>query len=285
MENILEINNLSKSYDSFQLKNISFSLPKGSIMGFVGENGAGKSTTIKLILNLIKRDGGSIRALGLDNIKDEKKLKEQLGIVLDECHFQDTLNAKQISLIMSKIFKNWDEDLYNDYLKRFNLPKEKALKEYSKGMKVKLSISVALSHHPKLLILDEATSGLDPMVRNEILDVFLDFIQDEEHGVLISSHIISDLEKVADYITFIHQGEIIFTEDKDYILESYGLLKCGTKDFDSIDREDIVAYEKGSFGYNVLIKDRKRLQEKYNSFVIDRANIEDIMLLYTRGNK
>ncbi len=285
VENILEINNLTKEYDGFKLNNISFNLPKGSIMGLVGENGAGKSTTIKLILNLIKRKSGTIKVFGLDNIKDEKEIKEQLGVVLDESNFHDNLNSKDVSSIMSRIYKNWDTPLFESYLKKFNLPEKKIIKEYSRGMKMKLSIAVALSHHPKLLILDEATSGLDPMVRNEILDVFLDFIQDENHSILISSHIISDLEKAADYITFIYQGEIVFSEEKDSLLESYGILKCGGEDFKTLDKESMVAFEKSSFGYNVLIKNRHSLPERYNKFIIDKPSLEDIMLLYTRRDR
>ena len=226
MENVLVVRNLSKRYDEFQLKNVSFSLPKGCIMGLVGENGAGKSTTIKLILNLINRDGGSVSIFGKDNLTHEKTIKEDLGVVFDESSFPDNLNAKNISLVMKNVYKNWDEGLFYSYLKRFALPAQKKVKDYSRGMKMKLAIAAALSHHPKFLILDEATSGLDPMVREEILDIFLEFIQDEEHSILLSSHIISDLEKIADYVTFIHRGEVLFSEAKDQLLEEYGILKC-----------------------------------------------------------
>ncbi len=285
MENILEINNLSKEYGEFKLKNINLTLPKGSIMGLIGENGAGKSTTIKLILNLAKRKSGDIKIFGLDNIRNEKEIKEQLGVVLDESYFHDNLNSKDVSSIMSRVYKNWDSPVFDSYIEKFKLPEKKIIKEYSRGMKMKLSIAVALSHHPKLLILDEATSGLDPMVRNEILDVLLDFIQDEEHSILVSSHITSDLEKIADYITFIHQGEIVFSEEKDSILDSHGILKCGAEDFKTLDEELIVAFEKSSFGYNVLIKDRHKLSGRYNNFIIDKPSFEDIMLLYTRRDK
>ncbi|WP_426350652.1 ABC transporter ATP-binding protein [Alloiococcus sp. CFN-8] len=285
MKNILEINNLSKDYGEFKLKDINLNLPKGSIMGLIGENGAGKSTTIKLILNLIKRKSGDIKIFGLDNIRNEKEIKEQLGVVLDESYFHDNLNSKDVSSIMSKVYKNWDSPVFDSYLKKFKLPEKKIIKEYSRGMKMKLSIAVALSHNPKLLILDEATSGLDPLVRNEILDVLLDFIQDEEHSILISSHITSDLEKIADYITFIHQGEIVFSEEKDGILDSHGILRCGAEDFKTLDEESIVAFEKSSFGYNVLIKDRQKLSGRYNNFIIDKPTFEDIMLLYTRRDK
>ena len=215
MENAIVVKNLRKNYKDFQLKDISFSVPKGCIMGFVGENGAGKTTTLKGILNLINRDGGSVEIFGMDNIKDEKKIKEDIGVVFDECCFYDSLNPKESSKIMKRIYKNWDGKIFNDYLKKFQIPDKKIIKEFSKGMKMKLSIAIALSHKPKLLIMDEATSGLDPIVREEILDIFLDFIQDEEHSILMSTHITGDLDKIADYITFINNGEIIFSKSKD----------------------------------------------------------------------
>lgn len=210
MENILEIKNLSKKYDSFELKNINIELPKGTIMGFIGENGAGKTTTIKSILNIINKDSGQIKIFGLDN--KETKIKEDIGVVLDDSFLSEYLNPLDINKIMKNIYKNWDEKLYFKYLEDFKLSKEKISKEYSNGMKMKLKIAVALSHHPKLLILDEPTSGLDPIARNEILDIFQEFIQDENKGIFVSSHITSDLEHIADYITFINNGEIIFSK-------------------------------------------------------------------------
>ena len=252
MDKAIEIKGINKNYGDFQLKDVSFSLSKGSIMGFIGENGAGKTTTLKLILNLIKRDSGSIKVMGLDNIKDEKAIKDNIGVVLDDSFFHDNLTPLNINKIMSKIYSKWDEKEYISYIQRFKLPKDKIVKDFSKGMKMKLSIAVALSHKAKLLILDEATSGLDPVVRNEILDVFLDFIQDEENSVLISSHIISDLEKVADYITFIHDGEIVFCESKDVLLYEYGIFKCGLEDFNKLNKKEFLGYEKNTFGYNVI---------------------------------
>ena len=279
MENVLIVRNLSKRYDEFQLKNVSFSLPKGCIMGLVGENGAGKSTTIKLILNLINRDGGSVSIFGKDNLTQEKTIKEDLGVVFDESSFPDNLNAKNISLVMKNVYKNWDEGLFYSYLKRFALPAQKKVKDYSRGMKMKLAIAAALSHHPKFLILDEATSGLDPMVREEILDIFLEFIQDEERSILLSSHIISDLEKIADYVTFIHRGEVLFSEAKDQLLEEYGILKCTHAEFDSLDKDLIVRYRKNQFGVEALVR-RNKLKGKH---LLDPAGIEDIMLFYSKG--
>ena len=285
MEPILKVENLSKKYDGFALKNISFNLPKGSIMGLVGENGAGKTTTIKLILNLIKKDGGNINIFNLDNIEDEQKIKENIGVVFDNSYFHDNLMPKDISKIMNNIYSNWEDDIFLDYLRIFKLPKYKVVKEFSKGMKMKLSIAVALSHNPQLLILDEPTSGLDPIVRSEILDIFLDYIQDEEKSILFSTHITSDLDKIADYITFIHDGEIILSESKEELISNYGIIKCGKNDFQRIAKEDIIGYRKNQFSYEVLLKDKSKNSIKYKDFIIDSANLEDIMLFYIRSEK
>lgn len=281
MENLLEIRNLSKKYEGFYLENINLSLPKGCIMGFVGENGAGKSTTIKLLLNLIHRDSGEIRIFGQDNIKNEKQIKEAIGVVLDESNFPDHMTATNINVVMKNIYKNWDDTVFRNYLEKFGLQKHKTIKDYSRGMKMKLSIATALSHHAKLLILDEATSGLDPLVRDEILDIFLEFIQNEEHSIFISSHIISDLEKSADYITLIHKGKIFFSEAKDKLLDDYGIFKCSHADFATLDQHLIVGYRKNQFGVEALIK-----KNKFNKdFTVDHASIEDIMLYHIRGEE
>lgn len=285
MQYCLEVNNLSKQYSSFALKNISFSLPSGCIMGLIGENGAGKTTTLKAILNLIHTDSGQIRIFGADSIKDEKKIKEDIGIVLDECNFPDGLKAKDVSVMMKHIYQNWDTPLFYEYLKKFDLPDNKKIKEFSRGMKMKLSICAALSHHPKLLILDEATSGLDPIVRNEILDVFLEFIQQEDHSILVSSHITSDLEKIADYITFLHNGEIAFSTSTNSLLYDYAILKCKHSDLSAVEPSDILAYHKGELSCDILIKDRQAAVKKYPDFVIDNTTLEEIMLLLVKGEK
>ena len=282
MDYILNVENLSKDYNDFSLKNINFKVPKGSIMGLIGENGAGKTTTIKLILNLAKKNNGDIKVFGLDHIKDEMKIKENIGVVLDESYFHDNLKPENISVIMANIYDNWDKSLFSYYLEKFKLPKDKIVKKFSKGMKMKLSIAVALSHDPQLLILDEPTGGLDPIVRNEILDIFLEFIQNEEKSILFSTHITSDLDKIADYITFIHEGNIILSESKDELIDSYGILKCGIKDFDGIDKTDIIGYRKSQFAYEILVKNKQKIGNKYKNFVIDPANLEDIMLFYLR---
>ena len=283
MENILEIKNLSKKYDSFELKNINIELPKGTIMGFIGENGAGKTTTIKSILNIINKDSGQIKIFGLDN--KETKIKEDIGVVLDDSFFSEYLNPLDINKIMKNIYKNWDEKLYFKYIEDFKLPKEKISKEYSSGMKMKLKITVALSHHPKLLILDEPTSGLDPIARNEILDIFQEFIQDENKGIFVSSHITSDLEHIADYITFINNGEIIFSKTKDELLESYGIARCSKEQFEKIKKEDYIKYKKNRYEYDVLLENKYEFRKNYNISVIDKPSLEDIMLIYIKGEK
>lgn len=283
MENILEIKNLSKKYDSFELKNINIELPKGTIMGFIGENGAGKTTTIKSILNIINKDSGQIKIFGLDN--KETKIKEDIGVVLDDSFLSEYLNPLDINKIMKNIYKNWDEKLYFKYLEDFKLSKEKISKEYSNGMKMKLKIAVALSHNPKLLILDEPTSGLDPIARNEILDIFQEFIQDENKGIFVSSHITSDLEHIADYITFINNGEIIFSKTKDELLESYGIARCSKEQFDKIKKEDYIKYKKNKYEYDVLIENKYEFRKNYNISVIDKTSLEDIMLIYIKGEK
>lgn len=285
MENILEIKDLSKKYDGFELKNINIKLPKGTIMGFIGENGAGKTTTIKLILNIIKKNEGEIKIFGLDNIKEEKRIKEDIGVVLDDSFLSEYLNPLDINKIMKNIYKNWDEELYFKYINEFKLPKDKISKEYSTGMKMKLKIAVALSHHPKLLILDEPTSGLDPIARNEILDIFQDFIQDKEHGIFVSSHITSDLEHIADYVTFINEGEIVFTKTRDELLEDYGIVKCSDEEFRNIDKKDYIKYKKNRYEVDILIGNQMEFKKKYNISVIDKPTIEDIMLIYVKGGK
>ena len=285
MIHAIEVSNLSKKFDRFQLKNVNLTLPKGSIMGFIGENGAGKTTTIKLMLNQLNSDSGSIRIFGLDHIKDEKRIKNEIGVVFDESYFHDNLKPAHISKIMGRIYTQWDEPLFYDYLGRFKLPVDKITKDLSRGMKMKLSIATALSHHPKLLILDEATSGLDPIVRNEILDLFLEFIQDEDHSILFSSHITSDLEKVADYVTFLHEGEIIFSESKDELLYDYGLLLCGAEDFKTVDKSDVIGHRESRFGHEILVKNKEQMKRKYKGLTIDPVTIEDIMLFYIKGEE
>ncbi len=283
MKNCIEIKGLCKSYGDFSLNNIDLTLPGGSILGLIGENGAGKTTTIKCILNLIRRDAGEITVLGHDNIREEKLAKQDIGLVLDECFFHDTLRPRDVEKILAPAYKNWDSDLFRSYLDKFGLPEKKLIKEFSRGMKMKLSLSAALAHHPKLLILDEATAGLDPVIRDEILDEFLGFIQDEDHAILMSSHITSDLEKVADYIAYIHQGEVVLSDAKDAILDSYGRVGCTAAQLEAIAPDDVLRVRKGSFGCEALVKDRAAFARKYPMLLVERTTLEDIMLFVGKG--
>ncbi|WP_296557827.1 ABC transporter ATP-binding protein [uncultured Acetobacterium sp.] len=285
MINAIEIKNLNKKYQDFQLKDVSFKVPRGSIVGFIGENGAGKTTTIKAMLNLVSRDGGTIEMLGMDTLKDEKKIKESVGVVMDGCNFHDNLKTGDIAKMLASIYKKWNQELYQQYLKKFKLPDNKIIKAFSRGMKMKLQIAVALSHQPDLLILDEATSGLDPIVREEILDVFMDFIQDEEHSILISSHITSDLDKIADYIVFIHQGKILLNEEKETLLSKMGVFKCGEEDFGKLEASEYLRYRKNQFSFEVLVNDKAAIRKKYPNALMDGVTIEQIMLFYGRGGK
>lgn len=277
--NAIEIKNLSKSYGDFTLDNITFNLPTGTILGLVGENGAGKSTTIKLIMHSISADNGTVSVFGQSNQSREFSLsKQDIGVVLDEAYFPEVLTAKNINMVMKNTYTNWNEETYSNYLNKFRLPLDRTFKDYSRGMKMKLSIAVALSHNPKLLILDEATSGLDPMIRDEILDIFNDFTRDETHSVLLSSHIISDLEKICDYIAFIHKGRLVMCEEKDVIMENHTIIKLSPDDFESIPTKAIVSKKKTYYGYEALIKK----MEINNLFKYEKTTLEDIILFMTK---
>lgn len=281
--NSIVVQGLCKRYGDFSLDNVSFQVPKGRIVGFIGENGAGKSTTINLILDEIKKDSGKIEVLGTDNTISS--IKNDIGVVFDECNFHEVFTAKDIEKILSGVYSTWDNKLYRDYLKRFHLPIDKPIGSFSKGMKMKLSIICAIAHKPKLLILDEATTGLDPVVRDEILDLFLDFIQDEEHSLFFSSHIISDIEKIADYVILIHQGKIIFEEQKDNLIYNYGIAKCKKEQFDGIPKEDYLIAQKTKMCMELLVTDKEIFQRKHKNIIIDNASLEDIMLFYIKGGK
>lgn len=286
MENALHIENLSKTYPDFALRDVSLTIPCGSIMGFIGENGAGKSTTIKLILNMLHRENGCIQVLGMDNLKEEKSIKERLGVVLGEPNLPENMNGIKISRMMSGIYSHWEEPAFFANLDKFGLKKEMKLKAYSRGMKMKLSIAMALSHQAELLILDEPTSGLDPIVRDEILDIFLDFIQDETHSILVSSHIVEDLEKIADYITFIHKGRILFSEDKDSLLEKYVVLKGPKEAFLQYAPSQLIGYKENSFGAQAMIETRHvKNNPKSETLAADPARIQDIMLYFVKGER
>lgn len=282
-ENILEVKGLTKDYGDFVLDKLTFTVPKGVIMGLIGENGAGKSTTINCILNEISKTDGNIEIFGKDYLSEEIEIKDKIGVVFDENHFPDIFTPNEIGTYMSGIYSKWERNTYVNYLSKFELPADKRVKDFSKGMKVKLAFAVALSHKAELLILDEATSGLDPIIRDDILDILIDFVQDENHSVLVSSHIISDLEKVADYITFIHKGKLVFTHPKDELVDNYGVMSCGAMVFDNLDKSEIIAYRKEDYQYKVLVKDRHIAEKKYPKAIVVPAAIEEIMLFYVKG--
>ncbi|MCI5602990.1 MAG: ABC transporter ATP-binding protein [Clostridiales bacterium] len=282
-ENAIEINNLVKKYDGFTLGEISFAVPTGSIMGFVGQNGSGKSTTIKSILNIIKNDSGEIKIFGLDHIKYEKEIKEKIAVVFDTLPFHESLNGKQINNIMNNMYMEWSEETFYGYLERFHLPVKKKLGEFSKGMKMKFQIATALSHNASLLIMDEATAGLDPVVRSEMLDVFMEFMQDETHSILMSSHITSDLERIADKLTFIHNGKIILSGYKDEILENHGIIQCSLDEIKEIDDEDIISIRTNKYAASIMVKNRRQCEIKYSGALIDNASLDDILLYYVKG--
>lgn len=284
-ENAIEIRDLTVKYDGFTLDHISFDVAKGSIMGFIGQNGAGKTTTIKSLLNIIKRDEGTIRMFGLDNIKDETAIKEQISVVFDEIPFHDQLSAKNLNIILKDIYKDWDSTCFKNYLERFALPERKKIGAFSKGMKMKLQIAVALSHNAKLLIMDEATTGLDPVARNECLDIFLEYLQDENHSILMSSHITTDLEKIADSLTFINRGKILLTGYKDDILEQHGVIKCKKSDYKEIDPSDIVSTRLSDFGAEVMVNNKSLCGKKYSGLTLDNTTLEEIMLYYVNKDK
>lgn len=285
MDNILEIKSLSKKYKDFELKDINLELPKGTIMGLIGENGAGKTTTIKSILDIIKNYQGEIKIFGLDNRKDDEKIKEDIGVVLDDMFFPEILVPNDINSILKNVYKNWDSPIFYKYLEDFGLPKNKQIKTFSKGMRKKLEILTALSHHPKLLILDEPTSGLDPIARNEVIAIFQEFIQNAECSILLSSHITTDLEHIADYITFINEGEILLSKTCDELLEEYGIVKCNESDFKKIDQKDFIKYKKNKYEYEILVENKKEFRKKYNVSTIDKLTLEDLMLLMIKGVK
>lgn len=278
--NVIELKNVTKDYGDFKLDDVSFSVPEGTICGFIGQNGAGKTTTIKAILDVICVDMGEITVFGQDIKKDSAGLREDIGVVFDEMGFHEFLTGKDINIMMKNIYKNWDEAVFFDYLKRFSLPSKKPCGDFSRGMRMKLQIAVALSHNARLLIMDEPTSGLDPIVRNEMLQIFREFVVEEDHTILLSSHITGDLEKLADEVVFINGGRVVLSGNKDEIIEKHGLLKCKKEQLKDISDSFIVFSEVETFGVTVLVNDRKTCEKLYPEMVIEPATLETIMLFY-----
>ena len=281
--NAIELSHINKSFGDFAIRDLNLAVPSGTICGLVGENGAGKSTTIRLLMGALRPDSGTASVLGTDVSSPEfREVKEDVGVVLDEAYFPESLNAAQVGKIMAATYCQWDQKLYDSYLKRFDLPEKKQFKDFSRGMRMKLAIAVALSHQPKLLVLDEATAGLDPIVRDEVLDIFNEFTREEDHSILISSHILSDLEKLCDYIAFIHKGDLLFCEEKDQLLEQYGIFEDSRENLDCLQPEAIVAREESRYG-GVRALVRRDLAPA--GFQLEKPSVEDIVLFLVKGAK
>ena len=280
--NAIEIKGLEKRYDGFQLGSFDLTLPSGCIMGLVGENGAGKSTTIKLIMNAIGRDAGEISVLGVDNRSAEfRDVKEDIGVVLDEAYFPEVMSARNVGKVMALTYKNWDAAAFEGYLKKFSLAPDKIFKDYSRGMRMKLAIAAALSHGAKLLILDEATSGLDPMARDELLDIFNDFTRDENCSILLSSHIVSDLEKICDYIAFLHKGRLVLCEEKDRLLEEYALVRLPEERLSELPEESIISRRASGYATEALV-----LRGGIPAAIpTEHTSLEDIILFLAKGDE
>ena len=287
MDNILELHQVCKTFPrtNFTLDHVSFSIPYGSIMGFVGENGAGKTTTIGCVLNTVSKDSGTIKIFGKELADTDTELKEKIGVVYDGDNFPAYWTAEQLSDVMQGLYANWDNDLFKKYLNDFRLLPNQKIKSYSRGMTMKLAVAAALSHYPQLLILDEATSGLDPIMRDDMLDVFLEFVQDENHSILLSSHITSDLEKIADYITFIHNGKLIMAASKNDLVYNFAVMRCKESQFLELNPGDILVYRKRDYQIDVLVSNGNEIQRKYRNAVIDHVSVDEIMLLLVKGER
>ncbi len=285
MDAAISLKNVTKRYEGFTLDHITMDIPKGCIVGLVGENGAGKTTLIKAILQMVSIQEGEIAIDGsrVEELTDQ--WKDRVGVILSGVEFAARMSARQLGRCMRSLYKNWQEDQFEEYLKDLQIDGDKLIKDYSKGMKMKLDLAISLSHQAELLIFDEATSGLDPVVRDDILDILLDFIQDERHTVLLSSHITSDLEKVADYIAFLHKGKLRFYMDKDRLLEHFGVVHCTPDGYEKIPGTYVQGCRKSQFGYEVLIQDRERFQREYPDYIVDRTNIEEIVLYHVKGEE
>ena len=285
MANVIEIRNLNKRYKDFWLKNISLSVPAGSVMGLIGENGAGKSTLIESILNMTECEYEEMMVFGKDIREYEKEIKEDIAVIFDNTHYNLNFSPGFIGKMLEKVYQRWDMNLYYEYLEQFGIPKKKKLKEFSRGMKMKLEFAIAFSHDAKLLILDEATSGLDPVFRDEMLEILRAYTEEENHTILISSHITSDLDKIADYIAYIHDGELLFVKNYDEVHENYGILNCNRELLEALDPDDVIAYRKETYSYKVMVKNRFEIQTNIKDLEIERASIEDVMLYYAKGEK
>lgn len=284
MENILEIKDLCKKYEGFELKNVSFALPKGYIMGFVGQNGSGKTTTIRSILNMTKTDSGSISVFGLDSVTGTVEIKERTGVVFDSLYLAEHLNAKQIEKQLRPFYKDWSSEEYFGKLKKFSLPVDKKVGDFSKGMKMKLMVAIALSHKAELIILDEPTSGLDPVARDELLDILAEYIEDENRGILFSTHITADVERIADYVTILHNGKVWFTGTKDELCEKYAVLKGDEAELPNELRKKCIGFHGYRNGFEALIAadDLAGIPEELE---YEKANIDEILIYIAKEDK
>ncbi len=285
MEFAVEVKNVTKKYDRFTLSDVSFAVPQGCIMGLIGENGAGKSTAFKSMLNLVKRDGGEVLFWGKPMNDKDTELKSRIGVAFDAICFPEVLTVKQVGDIGRMTYKNWDRKHFQVLITRFELPEKAEIKTLSKGMKMKLNLAFAMSHNAQLLILDEPTAGLDPIARDELLDLFMEYVQDEQHSILISSHITTDLEKIADYITFINKGKVAFSKEKDTLLYQYGVVRCGEKDLAKVKEAGCIAWRKNDCNYDVLVENREAMKRAFPHLIIDNASIDEIMLLTVKGER
>lgn len=279
--NALEIKDLTKSYKNFQLGPVNLTLPNGCIMGLIGENGAGKSTTIKLILDMIEKDNGTVKIFEKDNQKGLSKTKEEIGVVLNEPGYPECIKAGQLGRIMEYTYKQWDNKAFSELVERLKIPKDTEFKDLSSGNKMKLGIAAAMSHRPKLLILDEATNGLDPVAREDVLDMLYDFTRDETHSILISSHIVSDLEKLCDYIAFIHNGKILLCEEKDQLLEKYGVIRCKEEELERLDKEAIKGKKSTAYGIEAVV-DKEKIPKGTKTGIV---SIEDLFVFMIKEER
>lgn len=285
MEYAIRVKNLTKTYKDFTLDHISFDLPSGTVMGLIGENGAGKSTLINAILGISDSEYDRADILGRDITAHGRYAREDVAAIFCDSHFDQEFTPLFLGKVLAKVYKNWDQKLYVNYLERFDLPLKKRLKKLSTGMRVKVEFAAALSHHPKLLVLDEATSGLDPVFRDELLDLLREFTEHEDHSVFISSHITSDLDKIADYIAYLHEGKLQFVSSYDDLRNNYGIINCGQQFFDALSRDDITAYRKEAYSYRVLVNNRQKIRQIFQDIRMENATIEDIMVFYVKGEK
>ncbi len=285
IKNVIEFRNAEKNYGDFRLDKISFAVPEGSVCGFIGQNGAGKTTAIAMLLDIINTDSGEVLLFGEPVDGKHLHLREDVGVVFDEMGFHEFLTAKQINVILKNSYKNWSEETFFDNLRKFSLPQNKKCGAFSRGMRMKLQIAAALSHKAKLLVMDEPTSGLDPIVRNEIIQIFREFMTEDDHTVLMSSHITGDLEKIADEVVFIDGGKIVLAGNKDEILEKHALLKCSKEEAGKVSESFTVYKNEGAYGAEILVSDAEACRRLYPGMIIEPATLEEIMINYVNSSK